>query len=93
LSEGANCAEHLQDPQNQVQIIDDDPLTPDAPAGQRFVQISPQRVKLKLRPGIESRLIFQVFEFTRHKQPARCIKIVVFLMSLFSGCSGKTISS
>jgi len=63
LSEGLNCGGFLQDPQNSVQILEDEPLTSNADheggnSGQ-FVQITPQRVKLKLRPGISTTLTFK----------------------------------
>ena len=63
MSEGLNCGGFLQDPQNSVQILEDEPLTSNADheggnSGQ-FVQITPQRVKLKLRPGIPTTLTFK----------------------------------
>ena len=60
LAEGANCAGFLQDPQNRIQIIQDDPLNLDPSPSQKFVQISPQRIKLFLRPGIEFKFDFEV---------------------------------
>ena len=60
LSEGLICAEFLQDPQNSVQILEDEPLTSNDYSGSgQFVQITPQRVKLKLRPGIPTTLTFK----------------------------------
>ena len=58
LSEGVNCAEFLKGPQNSVQILEDKPLTSNANEGQ-FVQITPQKVRLKMRPGISTTLTFR----------------------------------
>ena len=56
-----NCTK-IEDPQNIIDIIDDLPLTVDPTSDQSFVQISPQRVKLKLRPGLPAKLTFEVIQ-------------------------------
>ena len=60
LAEGANCAGFLQDPQNRIQIIEDKPLNLDPQNNQDFVQITPQKIKLFLRPGIDFQFNFKV---------------------------------
>ena len=58
-----NCSEFVQDPKNIIQILEDLPLTTNNKVeGQRFVQISPQKVRLKLRPGLASKLTFEVIQ-------------------------------
>ena len=59
LAEGVNCGAFLKDPQNSVQILDDKPLTSNANEEGHFVQIAPQRIKLKMRPGIATTLTFK----------------------------------
>ena len=60
LAEGANCLKFLQYPENSIEILQDDALNLDPEEGQRFVQITPQKIKLKLRPGIDFEFSFEV---------------------------------
>ena len=60
LHEGANCLKFLQYPENSIEIIQDKPLNLNPADGEEFVQISPQKIKLKLRPGIEFGFSFEV---------------------------------
>ena len=60
LHEGANCLKFLQYPQNSIEIIQDSELNLNPKNGEEFVQISPQRIKLKLRPGIDFEFSFEV---------------------------------
>ena len=57
--------EFIQDPDNQIEIPTgwDLPLTTgEIIEGQRFVQISPQKVRLKLRPNRTSKFTFGVIQ-------------------------------
>ena len=60
LHEGANCLKFLQYPENSIEIIQDKELNLNPKDGEEFVQISPQRIKLKLRPGIDFEFSFEV---------------------------------
>jgi hypothetical protein len=60
LAEGANCLKYLEYPENSIEIIQDDELNLDPEEGQEFVQITPQKIKLKLRPGIDFEFSFEV---------------------------------
>ena len=60
LAEGANCLKYLEYPENSIEIIKDDELNLDPEEGQEFVQITPQKIKLKLRPGIDFEFSFEV---------------------------------
>ena len=60
LAEGANCLKYLEYPENSIEIIKDDELNLDPEEGQEFVQITPQKIKLKLRPGIDFDFSFEV---------------------------------
>ena len=57
---GANCVEFLQDPQNSIEILKDEDLNLDPGPGEKFVQITPQRIRLKLRPGVDFQFTLQV---------------------------------
>ena len=48
----------IEDPSNEVLIIQEEELTPDA--SEDFVQISPQRIKMRLRVGREEKIQFRV---------------------------------
>ena len=54
----------LENPINEITLVDDKPLTLDdtvAPGGEsEFVQISPQRIRLKLRLGEKTKIKFKV---------------------------------
>ena len=50
----------LQYPENSIEIIQDKELNLNPKDGEEFVQISPQRIKLKLRPGIDFEFSFEV---------------------------------
>ena len=47
----------MEDPKNEIETLENEPLTSD---GGKFVQITPQRVRLKLRVGRPARVPFQV---------------------------------
>ena len=51
---------YLEYPENSIEIIKDDELNLDPEEGQEFVQITPQKIKLKLRPGIDFDFSFEV---------------------------------
>ena len=51
---------YLEYPENSIEIIKDDELNLDPEEGQEFVQITPQKIKLKLRPGIDFEFSFEV---------------------------------
>lgn len=71
----------MQDPQNSIEIIQDDPLNLDPGPGQKFVQISPQKVKLRLRPGID-------FQFTLEVAQAKQYPVdLYYLMDLSNSMS------
>ena len=57
FSESSSCGS-LEDPPNEVVIISADDVTPDA--ADDFVQLSPQRVRLRLRAGEEMNFSFLV---------------------------------
>lgn len=57
----------MADPSNSIELLQNDPLTLDASPTidgghmhNKFVQITPQRVRMRLRPGQEAKLVFRV---------------------------------
>ena len=56
------CSQFIQDPENSIQIIQNDALTINVVENQSFVQISPQKVKLKLRLNRPIKLNFKVIQ-------------------------------
>ena len=66
----------VEDPQTDLEVVDDLPLTldgyvseevtPGSSSGSRYVQIRPQRVKLKVRVNQETSFKFEVAQSTQY---------------------------
>ena len=74
FSSNLGDCENIEDPENEIQIIEDERLTSGDSSGsesgsesgetgesqRKFVQISPQKIRLKLRVGQEAKVAFDV---------------------------------
>ena len=60
FEESPSLCKSVENPRNQMTVEQDSPLTLDDNLAGKFVQISPQRVRLKLRRNVKKTVKFRV---------------------------------